>query len=120
MQYLPILYKTNSTFRPAMKTLYSLPPTFVNPSPTVLPTDISISHPQAPAPNVARLCRPKHDHEGDKMNWLLATHLFDPPLLPNAGIPKAPSQTGSTCVAISGAKNFTTARMAAHFTLEPL
>ena len=88
MQYLPILYKTNSTFRPAMKTLYSLPPTFVNPSPTVLPTDISVSHPQAPAPNVARLCRPKHDHEGDKMNWLLATLLFDPPSYPMQASPK--------------------------------
>ena len=88
MQYLPILYKTNSTFRLAMKTIYSLPPTFVNPSPTVLPTDISVSHPQTPAPNVARLCRPKHDHEGDKMNWLLATLLFDPPSYPMQASPK--------------------------------
>lgn len=102
MQHLPIFYKTNSTFRPATKALHSLPLTSVHSSQTQLSSPLTLPFtPQTPIPNVACLYRLKDNQGGKKMNWLLGIHLLDL-LLPNAGIPKAPSQAGSTCVAISG------------------
>lgn len=77
-QYLPIRYRMDPTFRPAMRALHSRPSTFVSPSQPPLSSALKwpLHTSRPPTPNVYRL-KYEAPPPKKKINWLLGIHLFD-------------------------------------------